>query len=75
MKSKKINCGKNGVGKIGASVILGCIIGVAIGIYGWHMNVSPLYVGLFSGATTGCCIVILIENKHLDFLKSRGRKK
>jgi hypothetical protein len=61
--------------KIALSLVLGCVIGIVIGIYGWIMNVSPLYVGIFSGATTGCCIVILLESENIKLLKSLGARK
>ena len=57
------------------SIILGCIIGITIGIYGWLMNVSPLYVGIFSGATTGCCIVVMLERENMNIFGAKGGRR
>jgi hypothetical protein len=47
------------------SVLLGVIIGMIMGFVGNIMHVPVVFVGIFSGAATGCSIVILFENKKL----------
>lgn len=47
------------------SVLLGVIIGMLMGFVGNLMHVPVIFVGVFSGAATGCSIVILFENKKI----------
>lgn len=47
------------------SVLLGIFIGLIMGLVGNIMHVPVIFVGIFSGAATGCSIVILFENKNI----------
>lgn len=61
--------------KIMFSILLGFFIGIIMGIYGYIMNVDPILVGIFSGATTGFSIAVMLEDENLRIINMKGGKK
>lgn len=52
-------------GELIYSVLLGILIGMLMGFVGNYLHVPVVFVGVFSGAATGCSIVILFENRKI----------